>query len=45
MAFEMGWNQSEAMRKLVKEYFPNDRFEIIKDMSGKDRMLFIYINL
>lgn len=45
MAFEMGWNQKDAMEKLVKSYFPNDRFEIIKDMSGKDRMLFIYINL
>lgn len=45
LAFEMGWNQKEAMEKLVKAYFPNDRFEIIKDMSGKDRMLFIYINL
>ncbi len=45
MAFEMGWNQKEAMIKLVQTYFPNDRYEIIKDMSGKDRMLFIYINL
>lgn len=45
LAFEMGWNQKDAMEKLVKAYFPNDRFEIIKDMSGKDRMLFIYINL
>lgn len=45
MAFEMGWNQKEAMIQLVKTYFPNDRYEIIKDMSGKDRMLFIYINL
>ena len=45
MAFEMGWNQKEAMEELLKEYFPNDRYEIRKDMSGKDRMLFIYINL
>ncbi len=45
MAFEMGWNQKEAMIKLVQTYFPNDRYEIVKDMSGKDRMLFIYINL
>lgn len=45
MAFEMGWNQKEAMIELVKTYFPDDRFEILKDMSGKDRMLFIYINL
>lgn len=45
MAFEMGWNQKAAMIDLVKTYFPNDRYEIVKDMSGKDRMLFIYINL
>ncbi len=45
MAFEMGWNQKEAIIKLVQTYFPNDRYEIVKDMSGKDRMLFIYINL
>ncbi len=45
LAFEMGWNQKEAMEELLKEYFPNDRYEIRKDMSGKDRMLFIYINL
>lgn len=45
LAFEMGWNQKEAMIELVKRYFPNDRFEIVKDMSGKDRMLFIYINI
>ena len=45
LAFEMGWNQSEAMKELMHVYFPQDRYEIIKDMSGKDRMLFIYINL
>lgn len=45
MAFEMGWNQKAAMEELMKEYFPNDRYEIIQDMSGKDRMLFVYINL
>lgn len=45
MAFEMGWNQRDAMECLMEIYFPNDRYEIIKDMSGKDRMLFVYINL
>lgn len=45
MAFEMGWNQRTAMECLMEIYFPNDRYEIIKDMSGKDRMLFVYINL
>lgn len=45
MAFEMGWNQRTAMECLMEIYFPNNRYEIIKDMSGKDRMLFVYINL
>ena len=42
MAFEMGWNQKEAMSALVKEYLGEVDFEIIKDMNGKDRMLFVY---
>jgi len=45
MAFEIGWNQKPAMEDLMKHYFPKDRYEIIKDMSGKDRMLFVYLNL
>lgn len=44
MAFEMGWNQREAMSQLIQEMLPNDRFEILKDMNGKDRMLFVYHN-
>ena len=45
MAFEMGWNQREAMSRLVRETLPEAEFEIVKDMNGKDRMLFIYIGL
>lgn len=45
LAFEIGWNQKAQLEKLVAAYFPDDRMEIIKDMSGKDRMLFIYVNL
>lgn len=44
MAFEMGWNQREAISQLIQEMLPNDRFEILKDMNGKDRMLFVYHN-
>ena len=44
MAFEMGWNQKEALSKLVEEYLPEATYEIIKDMNGKDRMLFVYFN-
>ncbi|MCI5722985.1 MAG: peptide chain release factor N(5)-glutamine methyltransferase [Erysipelotrichaceae bacterium] len=44
MAFEMGWDQRERMSQLVKEMLPEARYEIIKDMNGKDRMLFVYFN-
>ena len=44
MAFEMGWNQREAMSALVRETLPEAEFEIRKDMNGKDRMLFVYFN-
>ena len=44
LAFEIGYNQGERMKQLVPLYFPNDTFEVIKDMNGKDRMLFIYHN-
>ena len=45
MAFEMGWNQREAMSRLVESELPEARFEILKDMNGKDRMLFVYFDL
>ena len=41
LAFEMGWNQAEALTRLALEYFPNSKVEVIKDMQGKDRMLFV----
>lgn len=44
MAFEMGWNQREAMSALVEQMLPGCRYEIRKDMNGKDRMLFVYFN-
>lgn len=45
LAFEMGFDQRELMEATLQEYFPNDPHEIIKDINGKDRMLFIYRNL
>ncbi len=45
MAFEMGWDQRERMSKLVEEYLPNDTYEFVQDINGKDRMLFVYHNL
>lgn len=45
MAFEMGYNQKENLTALAKQYFPNSKIEVIKDLSGKNRMLFIFNNL
>ena len=45
LAFEMGFDQRELMEAALQEYFPNDPHEIIKDINGKDGMLFIYRNL
>ena len=44
MAFEMGYDQREHLSQLVEEYFPEAQYEVVKDMNGKDRMLFVYFN-
>jgi len=41
MAFEMGWDQGLALSSLAKEHFPEAVVEVVKDMQGKDRMLFV----
>lgn len=45
LAFEMGYNQKEAMEEEARKYFPTDRMETVKDLNGKNRMFFIYHNL
>lgn len=45
VAFEHGYDKKEAMIALVKEYFPNARVEVLKDLEEKDRMTFIYIGV
>ena len=42
---ETSFDQRELMEEALQKYFPNDPYEIIKDINGKDRMLFIYRNL
>mgnify|MGYP000576816788 CR=1 FL=1 len=37
LAFEMGYDQREALSALAKEYFPQAKICVHKDMSGKDR--------
>lgn len=42
LAFEMGYNQREAMEKEARIYFPNAKMETYQDINGKNRMFFIY---
>ncbi len=41
IAFEHGVNQKEAMIELIKKYYPNSEYQILKDLNGKDRMTLI----
>lgn len=43
IAFEHGYDKREEMLCLAKEYFPNAKVEVLKDLEGKDRMTFIYV--
>ncbi len=44
LAFEMGYNQKEAMEVEARKYFKEDRMETVQDINGKNRMFFIYHN-
>ncbi len=41
MAFEIGYDQKESLLNEVKNYFGDVNAEVIKDINGKDRMLFV----
>lgn len=43
IAFEIGYNQGEEIKKLASKYLNKYDFEIKKDMPGKDRMVFIRV--
>ncbi|MCF0110381.1 MAG: peptide chain release factor N(5)-glutamine methyltransferase [Erysipelotrichaceae bacterium] len=45
LAFEIGYDEKDALLALAKEYFPQDRMTVLQDLNGKDRMLFIYHNV
>ncbi len=45
VAFEIGMTQGQPLISLIKEKLPDVRIEIKKDLSEKDRMLFIFQNL
>ncbi len=41
LAFEIGYDQKEALMKEAEKYFPDHQIEVKKDINGKDRMMFI----
>lgn len=44
IAFEIGYNQADDIKNIVSKYLKNYDLEVKKDMTGKDRMIFIKIN-
>ena len=45
VAFEIGHDQADALVKEARKYFIKDDIEVLKDINGKNRMLFIYHNI
>ena len=45
LAFEIGYDEKDAIIAEVKKYFPYDPYTVFRDINGKDRMLFIYHNI
>ena len=41
LGFEIGYNQKEKLSALAKEYFKDAEIEVLKDINGKNRMMFI----
>ena len=44
IAFEIGCTQKDAITSLIQEIIPEGKVECKKDLSGKDRMLFIIVD-
>ena len=45
IAFEIGYEQSKDIINLINKYLDNVKIEVKKDLSEKDRMIFIFKNL
>ena len=43
IGFEHGYEQREALHKIIKENLGDVKIETLKDLEGKDRMTFIYV--
>lgn len=45
IAFEIGMTQASDLKELTNKYLPTAKTEVKKDMSGKDRMFFIFFGI
>ena len=45
IAFEIGYLEGGKLKELVKNTIPNSKVTIKKDLSNKDRMLFVEKNI
>lgn len=45
IAFEIGYMQGDLIRKEAIKFFPDSEIILLKDMSGKDRFIFIFNNI
>ncbi|MBQ2639660.1 MAG: peptide chain release factor N(5)-glutamine methyltransferase [Bacilli bacterium] len=45
IAFEIGCDQTEDIKKLINKYLDDVRIEVKKDLSNRDRMIFIFKNI
>lgn len=41
IALEIGYKQKDSIKKIASKYFPSSIIKVEKDMSGKDRFVFI----
>lgn len=42
IAFEIGYMQKDDIFNLINQYFDNVKYDCLKDMSQKDRFIFVY---
>ena len=45
MAFEMGYTQKENLTAEIRQRYPKAKIIFKKDLSGKDRMCFVYLGI
>ena len=43
IAFEIGMNQGQMIKRLIMNYLKTDKIKIEKDLTGKDRYIFIFL--